>query len=55
MRNAETILSIIRKYGQNGLPVKDIYRLLYQKDLYLQAYAKLYRNAGAMTKGITDE
>ena len=55
MRNAETILTIIRNRGQRGLPIEDVYRLLYQKDLYLCAYAKLYRNKGAMTKGATNE
>lgn len=55
MRNAETILSIIRERGQHKLPVCDAYRLLYQKDLYLKAYAKLYRNEGALTKGINNE
>ncbi len=55
MRNAETILAIIRKRGQCGLPVKDAYRLLYQRDFYLHAYGKLYRNNGAMTEGITQE
>ncbi len=55
MRNAETILNIIRQRGQRGLPVKDAYRLLYQRDLYLRAYGKLYRNQGAMTPGITSE
>ncbi len=55
MRNAETILSIIRERGKHGLPVNDVYRLLYQKDLYLRAYGKLYRNEGAMTEGATHE
>ena len=55
MRNAETILAIIRKYGQRGLPVQDAYRLLYQRDLYLRAYGKLYRNKGSMTEGTTSE
>ena len=55
MRKAETILAIIRKRGQHQLPVQDIYRLLYQRDLYLQAYGKLYRNKGAMTEGSTPE
>jgi group II intron reverse transcriptase/maturase len=55
MRNAETILNIIRERGQRGLPLKGLFRLLYQRDLYLCAYAKLYRNAGAMTRGITPE
>ena len=55
MRNAETILGIIRQRGQRGLPVKDAYRLLYQRDLYLRAYGKIYRNHGAMTPGVTAE
>ena len=55
MRKAETLLNIIRKRGQHGLPVKDAYRLLYQKDLYLRAYGKLYRNKGAMTPGATEK
>jgi len=55
MRNAETILNIIRKHGQRGLPVQDAYRLLYQRDLYLRAYGKIYRNKGAMTEGAAPE
>lgn len=55
MRNAETILGIIRQRGQRGLPVKDAYRLLYQRALYLRAYGKLYRNDGALTAGATTE
>jgi group II intron reverse transcriptase/maturase len=55
MRNAETILTIIRQRGQRGLPVHDAYRLLYQRALYLRAYGKLYRNQGAMTPGSTAE
>lgn len=54
-RPTHPILSIIRQRGQRGLPICDTYRLLYQKDLYLKAYGKLYRNAGAMTEGVTDE
>lgn len=55
MRNAETLLNIIHKRGQLGLPIKDAYRLLYQPALYLRAYGKIYRNDGAMTKGVNDE
>jgi len=32
-----------------------VYRLLYNPDLYLMAYGKIYRNNGAMTKGTTEE
>ncbi len=55
MRKAETILNIICERGQRGLPLKGVYRLLFQKDLYLRAYGKLYRNHGAMTQGATEE
>eukprot|EP01037_Dinobryon_pediforme_P014580 gene14580-14704_t len=41
MRNAETILNIIRERGQRGLPVIDAYRLLYQQDLYLRTGEEL--------------
>lgn len=55
MRTAETILGIIRERGRLGLPLEDLYRQLYNPDLYLRAYAKLYPNKGAMTKGSTPE
>jgi group II intron reverse transcriptase/maturase len=55
MRNAETILGIIRERGRQKLPLEDIYRQLYNRDLYLRAYSRLYRNHGAMTPGITNE
>jgi retron-type reverse transcriptase len=55
LRNAETILEIIRERGKRGLPLTDAYRLLYQPSLYLQAYGRIYRNEGAMTKGSTTE
>jgi hypothetical protein len=44
MRNAETVLSIIRERGKRGLPLERIYRLLFNPDLYLRAYARLYPN-----------
>src|SRR2546425_4244434 len=55
MRNAETVLAIIRERGEQGLPLEDVYRMLYNPDLYLRAYGCLYKNKGAMTKGTTDE
>lgn len=55
MRNAVTVLNIIRERGQRGLPLDNLYRLLYNRDLYLRAYAKLYPNKGALTPGGTDE
>src|SRR5229473_2267807 len=55
MRNAETILGLIQERGSKGLPLERVYKLLYQKDLYLKAYGKIYGNKGAMTHGVTDE
>jgi retron-type reverse transcriptase len=37
------------------LPLERLYRLLFNRNLYLQAYGKISRNAGAMTHGVTDE
>ena len=55
MRNAETVLGIIHERGKRGLPLEDVYRQLFNPDLFLLAYGKIYRNAGAMTPGATDE
>ena len=55
MRNAETALNIIRERGKRGLPLEKLYRQLYNPDLYLRAYARLYSNKGAMTPGSTPE
>ncbi len=55
MRTAETILNIIQDRGKRKLPLDDVYRQLYNPDMYLHSYAKLYKNDGAMTPGITEE
>src|SRR5205823_7409822 len=55
MREANAILSVVQERGRRGLPVERVYRLLFNPDLYLKAYGKLYRNKGAMTPGVTDE
>jgi len=55
MRDAETVLNIIQERGKRGLPLEDVYRLLYNPTLYLRAYARLYANEGAMTPGSNGE
>jgi group II intron reverse transcriptase/maturase len=55
MRTAETILNIIQDRGKRNLPLDDVYRQLYNPDMYLRSYAKLYPNDGAMTPGMTEE
>lgn len=55
MQDANTLLGIIRERGSKGLPLERLYRHLFNRELYLKAYGKIYRNAGAMTKGVTPE
>lgn len=55
MQSAETVLSILRERGKRGLPLKNLYRQLYNPQLYLLAYGRLYANDGAMTPGATGE
>ena len=55
MRNATTILGIIRDRGTRGLPVNDLYRQLWNPDLYLMAYGRIASNDGALTPGATRE
>ena len=55
MQNAETVLNVIRERGERELPLENIYRLLYNRNLYLRAYGRIYSNQGATTEGITAE
>jgi len=55
MRNADAVLGVIRDRGTRGLPLEDIYRQLFNRELYLRAYGRLYSNQGAMTSGTTAE
>jgi len=55
MQNAEAVLNVIRERGSKGLPLERVYRQLFNPQFYLMAYARLYRNAGAMTPGTTED
>nr|WP_236023154.1 reverse transcriptase/maturase family protein [Dictyobacter formicarum] len=55
MQGTEELLGLLRERGKRGLPIKRVYRMLYNTNLYLSAYGRVYRNAGAMTPGVTDE
>lgn len=55
MRQADIILSIHQKRGSEGLPLDRVYKHLFDPELFLRAYGKIYRNFGAMTKGSTTE
>src|SRR5260370_12537047 len=55
MRRADTVLGIIQERCKQGLPLEDVYRQLYNPELYLWAYGRIYSNDGAMTAGSTQE
>jgi len=55
MQNANTILAIYKDRGARKLPLEGVYKHLFDHELFLRAYGKIYRNFGAMTKGTTEE
>jgi group II intron reverse transcriptase/maturase len=55
MQSAATVLDVIRERGRRGLPLERLYRQLFNKELFLLAYGRIYANAGAMTPGATGE
>jgi retron-type reverse transcriptase len=55
MQNAETVLSVLRERGKRGLPCDELYRQLFNRQLYLLAYGRIYANKGSMTPGATPE
>jgi hypothetical protein len=55
MQSTETYLGLLHERGKRGLPLKRVYRQLFNPNLYLSAYGKVYRNAGALTPGVTNE
>lgn len=55
MQNAETVLGVLRERGRKGLPLTELYRQLFNPQLYLVAYGRIYANHGAMTPGVTQE
>ena len=55
MQSAETVLGVLRERGRRGLPCDELYRQLFNPQLYLLAYGRIYANQGAMTPGATQE
>jgi len=55
MQEPKVYLELVRERGRKGLPLERVYRQLFNRDMYLKAYGKIYRNTGAMTHGVTDE
>src|ERR687888_965065 len=55
MQNADTVLGVLRERGSRGLPLEELYRQMFNPQLYLLAYGRIYANKGAMTAGVTQE
>src|SRR6266516_3771232 len=55
MRPSTTVLGMLDDRGKRGVPIQDLYRQLFNPDLYIRAYARIYSNEGAMTPGSTPE
>jgi retron-type reverse transcriptase len=55
MQSAETVLDVLRDRGRRGLPLERLYRQLFNPQLYLMAYGRIYANHGALTPGACGE
>ena len=55
MQDAAVVLDVLRERGGKGLPLTQLYRQMFNKDLYLLAYGNIYSNHGAMTPGASGE
>ena len=55
MQKAEVVLSVLRERGRKRQPLTQLYRQMFNKDLYLLAYGNIYSNQGAMTPGNSGE
>jgi group II intron reverse transcriptase/maturase len=55
MQSADVVLSVLRERGRKGLLFTQLYRQMFNKELYLLAYGNIYSNQGAMTPGASAE
>jgi retron-type reverse transcriptase len=55
MQEAAVVLGVLRERGRQGLPCGQLYRQMFNGDLYQLAYGNIYSNKGAMTPGASAE
>ena len=55
MQSAEAVVEVLRARGRRGLPCERLYRQLFNIELFLMAWGRIYANDGAMTPGINGE
>lgn len=54
MQKTDTVLKVLSDRGKAGKPVERLHRQLYNVGLYEMAYAQIYNNRGATTRGVDD-
>jgi group II intron reverse transcriptase/maturase len=55
MQETAVVLDVLRERGRKGLPFTQLYRQMFNKEMYLLAYGNIYSNQGAMTPGTSAE
>jgi group II intron reverse transcriptase/maturase len=55
MQSADNVFAAMHKLGKQGQPLTRVYWQLFNAEMYLRAYAKLYPNRGALTPGTDGE
>ena len=55
MQETGVVLGVLRERGRKGLLCTQLYRQMFNRELYLTAYGNIYSNQGAMTPGANEE
>lgn len=55
MQSTESIIHVMQTRGEKREALTRVYRQLWNENLFLSAYSRLYANKGAMTQGVTNE
>lgn len=55
MQSAEMVLGVLREHSRNSVPCDELYRQLFNPQLYLLDYGRFYSNMGSMTAAVTGE
>src|SRR3974377_2030711 len=55
MQEAAVVLSVLRERGRKGLPLTQLYRQMFNKDMYLLAYGNIYSNKRERPPGPSGE
>ena len=55
MQTTENVIKVMHSLGEKQMPITRAYRQMYNENLYISAYSRLYANEGALTPGVTDE